>query len=415
MTFIYMKKILLNIISIFSFSAAVFAAQGYDVAAFVWPAYQPEPRWSELGIFKHGKGEWQSIYEAKPKFKGHKQPKVPLWGYENEADPIVVARKIDAALAAGVNVFIYDWYWYENKPFLQNGIDNGFLKAPNNERMKFYIMWANHNVDDLWDNTKPVKPTKLPHLNAKVNLEQFKNIANQWVEKYFKRPNYYKIDGKPVFMIYLPNSFVNQIGGVKEAHKALDYLREIVKKAGFPGVHLQAQFEQWWAMNPFKLKGNDKDYTLKELINEFGYDSALCYNWLCIESFGGSYYKDERKDMDYTEWGEKAMAKFPELKKLCGVPFIPNVTCGWDTNPRFPQNAYRVIATGQSPKAFEMFLRKAQSWCDTQLPAGMPKIITINSWNEWSEGSYLEPDAEFGYGYLNALARVFGPNGQATE
>ena len=31
---------------------------GYDVAAYVWPAYQPEPRWAELGIFDAGKGEW---------------------------------------------------------------------------------------------------------------------------------------------------------------------------------------------------------------------------------------------------------------------------------------------------------------------------------------------------------------------
>ena len=39
-------------------------AASCDVAAFVWPAYQPEPRWAELGIFKDGKGEWQNLYEA---------------------------------------------------------------------------------------------------------------------------------------------------------------------------------------------------------------------------------------------------------------------------------------------------------------------------------------------------------------
>ena len=71
-----------------------------DVVAIVWPAYQPEPRWKELGIFNHGNGEWQNVYEAKPKVEGHQQPIVPLWGYENEADPIVVARKNDAALAS---------------------------------------------------------------------------------------------------------------------------------------------------------------------------------------------------------------------------------------------------------------------------------------------------------------------------
>ena len=59
------------------------AKSEYDVAAIVWPAYHPEPRWKELGIFPHGTGEWQNVYEAKPKFAGHKQPIVPMWGYEN--------------------------------------------------------------------------------------------------------------------------------------------------------------------------------------------------------------------------------------------------------------------------------------------------------------------------------------------
>ncbi len=64
--------------------AAFASERGYDVAAYVWPAYQPEPRWAELGIFSAGKGEWQNVWEAKPKWKGHNQPLKPLWGYENE-------------------------------------------------------------------------------------------------------------------------------------------------------------------------------------------------------------------------------------------------------------------------------------------------------------------------------------------
>ncbi|MBR1589289.1 MAG: hypothetical protein IJ658_13305 [Kiritimatiellae bacterium] len=74
----------------------------YDIAAYVWPAYQPEPRWAELGIFKAGKGEWQNVWEAVPKWEGHRQPLKPLWGYENEADPKVVEKKINAAIAHGV-------------------------------------------------------------------------------------------------------------------------------------------------------------------------------------------------------------------------------------------------------------------------------------------------------------------------
>ncbi|HHU83636.1 MAG TPA: hypothetical protein GXZ23_00485 [Clostridiales bacterium] len=34
-------------------------------------------------------------------------------------------------------------------------------------------------------------------------------------------------------------------------------------------------------------------------------------------------------------------------------------------------------------------------------------LITINSWNEWTETSYLQPDNKYGYGYSEALKRVF--------
>ena len=105
----------------FFFAACAFAAD-YDIAAYVWPAYQPEPRWAELGIFKAEKGEWQSVWEARPKWEGHEQPRKPLWGYENEADPKVVEKKIDVAVSHGVNVFIYDWYWYGGRPFLEDAL-----------------------------------------------------------------------------------------------------------------------------------------------------------------------------------------------------------------------------------------------------------------------------------------------------
>jgi hypothetical protein len=36
------------------------------------------------------------------------------------------------------------------------------------------------------------------------------------------------------------------------------------------------------------------------------------------------------------------------------------------------------------------------------------RILTINAWNEWTEGSYLEPDTINGMGYLEAIRDVFG-------
>ena len=88
-----------------------------------------------------------------------------------------------------------------------------------------------------------------------------------------------------------------------------------------------------------------------------------------------------------------------------GVPFFPNASIGWDDTPRFPnKTAKEVVHYNDSPESFAAFLQKTKEYVD-QRP-DRPKLITINSWNEWVEGSYLLPDMKHGYGYLNAVKRV---------
>ena len=90
-----------------------------------------------------------------------------------------------------------------------------------------------------------------------------------------------------------------------------------------------------------------------------------------------------------------------------GAVFFPNITCGWDTNSRFPPDQKRAIIHQANPQDFERFARAVRDWAKTGIPEGYPRLIIINSWNEWTEGSYLEPDARFGFGYLEAVKRVF--------
>ena len=63
----------------------------YEVAAYYFPNYhldKTNEKW-------HGPGwnEWELLKAAKPRFEGHIQPRVPMWGYEDEADPEVMAKK----------------------------------------------------------------------------------------------------------------------------------------------------------------------------------------------------------------------------------------------------------------------------------------------------------------------------------
>ncbi len=394
-------KLFFTLVAFITSLLSAYAAK-YDVATIVWPAYQDEPRWKELGIFNHGCGEWQNVYEGKPRFKGHYQPMVPLWGYERDDDPIAMARQIDAALAAGINVFIYDWYWYEGRPFLENALNNGFLKAPNNERMKFYLMWANHNVGNLWNNKIADKKMKKPHWSGAVSYEEFTEVLVPRFIEYFKKTNYYKIDGKPVFMLYTPKVFIDGVGGIQKARDAFAYFRDAAKKAGFAGIHMQFN-HVGGEFAPVKSPSN-KNMDWQDFYSYLQIDSVTSYNWNPLADFRGA--REGEKNIEYEEYGNKAVACFDKLRDEIGVQFFPSITIGWDNNARFPETVTTKITLNKSPEIYEKFLRFCKNWIDENSNAGA-KLIVINAWNEWTEGGYLQPCTQFGYGYLNATARVF--------
>ena len=372
--------------------AARAGAKEYDVAAIVWPAYQPEPRWAELGIFGDGKGEWQNVYECKACAK-------PLWGYENEADPLVVARKIDAATSSGVNVFIYDWYWYGGRPFLQDGLDEGFLKAPNRDRMKFYIMYANHDVNQVWNNRVPDGKEKTKVLwPARITDEDWRKIVDHWVNRYFRLPNYYCIRGCPVLWLYQSREFI-EWDGLERARERLAYLREEVRKAGFPGLHLQVSAS---------AARDKKPENLPEHIREIGVDSVTVYNWVYQTWF--RIFDRKLPALTYREWGELDMGYMKTAEtfaRKAGAFFVPNVSMGFDNRSRYPAGTERNGVVGRNPADFESFARQTRDWADRNAADGFPRLVIVNSWNEWTEDSYLEPDDRFGYGYLDAVRRVF--------
>ena len=391
------KSRLLFCLAIMQVSVVVFNAKGqsaakhYDVAAFYWPAYHPDARFKDIGVFPDGKGEWEAIYKARPKFVGHEVPKVPLWGYEDETDPVVMSKKIATATKYGVNVMIFDWYWYDKKPFLEDALNKGFLKAKNTNDMKFYLMWANHDHSSYLDPSNPDK-SKV-YFYGGVDRKTFEDMIAHIIKDYFKKPNYYKINGEPVFSIYELSTFIKGIGGAEKAKEAIDYLRKKTVEAGFPGLHLQATL---WGNIPSTLKDvpGDKIQTQNSTLEYFGFNSMTNYQWCHFVAPSG----------DYFSWGHKALAKWAEWDTTFNVPYCPHVSIGWDSNPRFPVQKQDLIVNNK-PEYFQMYLQKAKDYIDAH--PNQPPLITINAWNEWAEGSYLEPDKKNGYGYLEAVRNVF--------
>jgi len=85
-----------------------------------------------------------------------------------------------------------------------------------------------------------------------------------------------------------------------------------------------------------------------------------------------------------------------------GLPFetIPCVAVGWDNSPR--RQARAAVFVNHTPAAFgSMLERRLELWSASKPSTD---LFFVNAWNEWAEGNYLEPDVEFGRGFLEALA-----------
>ncbi len=376
-------------------------ASGSDpiqVAAYYFPNWGP---------IAHS--EWNSIKAAKPRFEGHAQPKVPVWGYENENDPVVMSRKIAAAADHGIDAFIFDWYYYDpddsrtaksphysqdGSRYLHTALEKAFLGATNNNRLKFAVMWCNHNA--------------YPNAKGAVQPKTFETLTDYVIAKYFKHPSYWKIDGCPYFSIYEVNTFLQSFGGDRaKAAAALARFREKVHAAGFPGLHVNGVL--------FGLGGKESPAVAKAL----GLDSVTTYTWIHhypLPAFPSTDYARAAKGYFDAVTAGGAWNGLEAPASALPVPYHVNVSMGWDSSPRCPADAdwlntkrgypFGPVIVNNTPERFRSALQRSKELTLKNPPSA--RIVTINSWNEWGEGSYLEPDTVHNMKYLEAVRDVFG-------
>jgi len=370
----------------------------YQVGVYYFPNYHMDPRNEAV----HGPGwtEWELVKRAEPKFAEHRQPKVPLWGYEDEADPAVFAKKTAAAAEHGIDHFIFDWYWYDDGPFLNRCLDEGYLKAANNARVEFGLMWANHDWLDIHP-AKAHEPARLLYA-GKVTREALRTMMDRVIERYFAHPSYWKIDGCPYFSVYMLGDLIASCGDAAQTREALEEFRAKAKRAGFPGLHLNAIV---WG-RPI-LPGETAPTDSGVLLDRLGFDSFTSYVWVHHVALPGSPTTEYQYVRDrYLEYWEKT-------KREANLPYFPNVTMGWDSTPRTVQSdkfqllgyPFSSVIANNTPQAFKEALTITKQRLDE---SDGPGILNINAWNEWTEGSYLEPDRANGMGYLEAIRDVFG-------
>lgn len=375
-----------------------------DIAAFYFPNFHRTP----LNEAWYGEGwtEWQLVKSAKPRFDGHYQPLVPEWGYFDESDPAWAAKEIDLAADHGVNVFLHDWYWYSGVQMLHEQLEQGFLRAPNRQRMKFALMWANHTWSDLF----PIKPrtdngSANVWLPVRHTLNDLQRVAEYCVKHYFREPNYWTIDGHLYFSFFSYHALAHDLGGEQGVADGLGIMNDVVRKAGLPPIH--------FAVNIANVDVGTLawDPSLIAQARRAGFHSVFGYNIARPQNFAQVpidwplvEYADVIESHEYL-WNE---CDGRELE------FFPVVTVGSDASPRWHPSVrlpldfrgfpYESIVINNTPRQFGVLCEKARRFIEQR---HRKPIVFVNAWNEWTEGNVLLPEARYGSAYLRAIRDAF--------
>jgi len=351
------------------------------LAAYVYPGWHPIPE--RDAAFRPGFTEWELVLSCRPRFAGHRQPRVPRLGTYDDRDPTAVGQRVRLARAHGVDAFVYGFFWCRGKRVFEGALDRGFLGSPEGRTMPFAVMWANR----MPRRVLPVRRADLPVIEAErrvpADVEDFVALVETIGRCYFTRPNYVRVAGRAYLSIYDSTHFLRELG-LGAAREAISAARRRLRDEGLPGLHLAAI---------------DPSAEVIDSLADVGFDSVTHY--VLLPDWKGPYRQD------YAERAARRAREWPSYAARARLPYAPAVATGWDATPRGAdfgparpdRYPWSPVIVGEHPERFHAALARAVRYASSS----EDPLVLLASWNEWSEGHYLEPDERFGTAWLEAV------------
>ena len=324
-----------------------------------------------------GKGftEWVNVKKSIPLYKGHHQPRKPgdklnYLGYYELINPNIIKKQVELAKSHGIYGFGIYYYWFSGKRLLEKPVDiylnNKDINFP------FLLIWANENWTKRWDGKD-----KEILIKQEYKKEDPENFIKD-IKKYLIDPRYIKINNKSVLGIYEPNK--------------IPKLNETISK----------------------LRTKSKEYEIGELfiLITFNENKNIFSEYIYL--FDGAYDFPPRTGLGEFKVKFKDTFIYSELIYKALLFNINNITnkkdfqifrgsmLEWDNCPR-RKDCF--IFDYYSPEQFYILNKIIIDWTK-KFHNNTNKYIFINAWNEWGEGTYLEPDEKYGYASINSLSKA---------
>ena len=305
----------------------------------------------------NSKNEWSYVINAKPLFGSHNQPRKPgdeinYLGYYNISGPEIIKKQVELAKSHGIFGFAIYYYWLSGKTFYENLLDiylnNKDIDFP------FFLIWKNGNYS-----------------NNDINIIKDSELFIKDIKKYINDPRYIKINEKPVVGI-------NQVLKINAYIDMIKIWREKAKEYEIGDIYILL---------------NLNNYNIENITGINLFDAAYDFPPFDGENFNIANSSSQA----YTSLlyhNKNFIAK--------NFTIFRGSMLEWDDSPLKGING--TIFQEYSPEKFYMLNRLLFKW--TQENNNSSKFVFVNSWNEWSKGSYLEPDQRYGYASINSLSKA---------
>lgn len=338
-------------------SSAVIA-DDYQIGVFYFPG------WKDKQVGAPSQFPWEPI-KSFPE-------REPALGWYDEGSDEVMQKQLDWMQSYGIDFVVFDWFFIEGRKVALEHALAAYMRAPNRNKTKFSILWANHSG--------------MPR-----NLVDWQSMISYWVKYYFPRAEFMRINDRPVVFIFSADYLRKLAAGFgSTAKELLDNAQTIARTSGLPGIHFVAGTGAYLSMIESSLKDE-------------GYSAFSTYNY-----HHGPIAPLNTPSHSYVELDKGYQSHWKRFSEMGSLPLIVPMTSGWDKRPwggsKDPAHDNSLATTTE----FRSHLEAAKSFMDANLTL-TNRMGVICCWNEFGEGSFIEPTKSKGFTYLEQVKKVFGP------
>ena len=324
--------------------------------------------------------EWTNSSKGSPRFDGHYQPRTPHSdiGYYDLSDVEALKKQAELAKRHGIYGFCFYLYWFSGKRLMEKPLDM-LLDHPEID-LPFCLCWANENWTRAWDGQTS---------EVLIAQDYSESDPQQFIDdnkKYFDDSRYIRVNGKPVLIVYNPGHIPNIKSVFASWRKRAEEVglgeiliwtcqtsnntAEVLKITDSVDGEVEFPPHNMW----FDFLG------IRDV--ELGGKNASLYNYQALVEVISKKLADEQAQ---------------------SLPVYHTAMGPWDNAARRAENWTTYCKF--SSKSFYKWA-EALTENSNRVHTEDDNFIFVNAWNEWCEGTYLEPDEKYGYNNINTLSKA---------